>query len=81
MSVLVILSIEAQADLEEGYDFYEKKLVGLGDRFEGAVRETKNRIAEYPLLYTKVSGEVRCAPVHGSSPTCCTTWLKKNGFT
>lgn len=65
MSLPVILSIEAQADLEEGYDFYEEKQVGLGDGFESAVRETKDRIAESPLLYGRVSGEVRCAPVSG----------------
>ena len=63
MSLPVFLSAEAQADFEEAYDWYERKQSGLGDQFEVAVREAKNRIAELPLAYAKVWGEARCIPV------------------
>lgn len=65
MSLPVYLSAEAQEDFEEAYGWYEQQQIGLGDRFEAAVRDAKERISNSPLAFAKVWGEARSVPVKG----------------
>ncbi len=38
MSFPVVLDPEARAEFDEGYDFYESRRAGLGERFADAVQ-------------------------------------------
>ena len=42
----------AAEDLSKGYDWYEDKQVGLGERFLKAVRNKINEIAIHPEIYS-----------------------------
>jgi plasmid stabilization system protein ParE len=65
VSLLVILDPEAQAEFDEGYDFYEGRRSGLGERFADAVQVTLERIAELPQLHSVMFGNVRKAVLKG----------------
>ena len=65
MSLPVILDPEAQAEFDEGYDFYEGRRPGLGERFADAVQVVLDRIAGQPRLHATVFGDVRKAVVQG----------------
>jgi len=63
MSRPLDLTVEAQADFEDGFDFYEKRKPGLGDDFDAKVQEALTRIVRFPKRGQKVFGEVRTARV------------------
>ena len=54
MSLCVVLDPEAEEEYEEGYNFYESRLLGLGDEFSDAVEAVLDRIGVSPQFYRKV---------------------------
>ena len=59
MSLRVVLRPEAQADLFETRDWYERQQVGLGKAFSESVEEALTRIEAMPQMYATVFHEVR----------------------
>lgn len=59
MTLPVILRAEAEADLAEVRDWYEEKLVGLGDEFVSEAERFFARIASFPELYAIVIRNAR----------------------
>lgn len=47
----IIFSSLAQTELEESYDWYEDKSVGLGGRFADVIYQSAQKIAKHPLFY------------------------------
>jgi plasmid stabilization system protein ParE len=63
VSVLVILTAEAEADLDDAAQWYERRSAGLGVDLVARVRDTLSRIGDTPELYPEVHKDVRRAPV------------------
>ncbi|MBA4191574.1 MAG: hypothetical protein C0467_26645, partial [Planctomycetaceae bacterium] len=63
VSLPVILDPEAQAEFDEGYDFYEGRRPGLGERFANAVQVVLDRIAGSPRAHANVFADIRKAVV------------------
>jgi len=59
MSLSVVLRPEAQADLLETRDWYERQQIGLGKAFSESVEEAVTRIEAMPQMYATVFQEVR----------------------
>jgi len=59
MSLSVALRPEAQADLLEARNWYERQQFGLGDAFAASVDEAVARIEEMPEMYPSVFFDVR----------------------
>lgn len=54
----------AEADLEDAARWYDAERAGLSARFLGDVDRTFSRIAERPLQFPLVAGDVRRALLH-----------------
>lgn len=54
MSVSLIISLEAEKDIEAARAWYERQRPGLGNEFLLSVEEACNRIAWMPLMYADV---------------------------
>ena len=65
VAVTVIVDPEAQAEFDEGYDFYEMRGVGLGEAFADAVGFVFDRIGAMPRQHRLVFGNIRRAVVRG----------------
>jgi|tagenome__1003787_1003787.scaffolds.fasta_scaffold19125997_2 plasmid stabilization system protein ParE len=52
---------EAEAEIEEAYQWYEMQRPGLGDEFLVAVRQTLAAVERSPRLYPIIRGKVRRA--------------------
>lgn len=52
-------SPEARAEFEEGENYYERQLVGLGARFRTDVREALARLRSWPLAAPIERGDIR----------------------
>jgi plasmid stabilization system protein ParE len=65
MSLPVVLDPEAQAEFDEGYDFYEGRQAGLGETFADAVQVALNRISANPRIHQIVFDTVRRGVVKG----------------
>ena len=52
-----------ESELVEASFWHDRQQAGLGDRFLVAVFDTFDRIAEMPLAYPRVRGEIRRALV------------------
>jgi plasmid stabilization system protein ParE len=63
MTLPVVLTAEAEADLDEASQWYEQRSAGLGGDLVGRVRETLAQIAITPLLYPQVHAGIRRASV------------------
>jgi plasmid stabilization system protein ParE len=63
MSVPVVYLPEAEDDIATAYDAYEQQVVGLGDQFLEALRETVDRIQDNPQLYGVFRRDLRAAPL------------------
>lgn len=61
----VVLEPEAEQDITEAYDWYERQRVGLGERFLTSLAEALDRIAEGPQAYPVVERGVRRALLVG----------------
>ena len=62
MSLLVVLTAEAEADLDEAAQWYEQWSAGLGVELVARVRDTLARIGDNPDLYPDVHNGIRRAP-------------------
>ena len=65
MSPPVIVDPEAQAEFDEGYDYYESKRGGLGETFADAVQVVLDRIGQMPRIHRVVFADIRRAVVRG----------------
>jgi plasmid stabilization system protein ParE len=63
MSLPVVLRDEAQAELEEGFDYYEAQRPGRGVAFAARVQNVFDRIAVNPQLHAAVFADIRKAVV------------------
>jgi plasmid stabilization system protein ParE len=64
MALRVILRPLAEADLEDAARWYEAERGGLAGRFLSDAGRTFSRIAERPLQFPLVAGDVRRAMLH-----------------
>ena len=62
--VSVELAPLAIRDIEAAVEWYDEQSPSLGDEFLGRVDEILARLAEQPLLYPRVEGDVRRALLH-----------------
>jgi toxin ParE1/3/4 len=63
VTVPVVLTGDAEADLEEAALWYERRSVGLGVDLVARVRDAMGRIGDNPTLYPEAHPGVRRAPV------------------
>ena len=63
MSLEVRLRRAAQNEHAAAADWYESQQSGLGAEFVGAVAVALNTIADHPMRYAEVWGDVREAPL------------------
>lgn len=49
----------AEIELDEAYEYYERELEGLGDRFLHDFRNAVNRIIQFPLAWSLILDNVR----------------------
>jgi toxin ParE1/3/4 len=63
MSLPVLLTTEAEADLDQAAQWYEQRSDGLGVDLVAKVHDTLERIGENPKLYPEVHDRIRRAPV------------------
>jgi toxin ParE1/3/4 len=68
---------EAQADLDNAYQWYEQQRRGLGARFLDAVEETFDRIRQSPTRFAVVHNDARQALVKKFPYVVC--YLFRNG--
>ena len=61
MTRRVLFRSQARVELREARAWYDERQPGLGVRFAAAVELAVERIAETPLAYPKVRGELRRA--------------------
>ena len=64
MSVPVVYLPTAEDDIDEGFNWYEGQLTGLGDQFLAELRDTLDRIRDNPQLYAAFRRDIRAAPLH-----------------
>jgi plasmid stabilization system protein ParE len=63
MAAKLILAPEAEQDISEAYDWYEKRRLGLGEEFLSAVEACIRHVCRSPELYAKVHEDYRRAIV------------------
>jgi plasmid stabilization system protein ParE len=63
VSLPIVLTAEAEADVEEAAMWYEQRSDGLGVRYVSRVREVLARVSDNPELCPEVHGGLRRAPV------------------
>jgi plasmid stabilization system protein ParE len=61
MSYTLIVRPEAEQDMADGRDWYDRQRAGLGGEFLTAVEDVFDRIAQMPELYAAEYREVRRA--------------------
>jgi plasmid stabilization system protein ParE len=64
MSVRIVFRAAAQAEFERDAVWYESQRSGLGDDFVAEVQKVLDAIANQPVRYPLIFGDVREAPVH-----------------
>lgn len=57
----LVIRPEAEAEMEEAFDWYEKRVFGLGSDFLRCVDATLNSMARHPLQYRQVYRSIRRA--------------------
>lgn len=63
MSLSIVFRVEAQAEFDEAFDWYEQQQAGLGVDFLTCVVEVLDRIESLPEVYELVFEDVRRAIV------------------
>lgn len=63
MAAELVLAPEAEQDVGEAYDWYEKRRPGLGEEFLGCVEACIQHVCRTPELHAKVVEEYRRAMV------------------
>jgi monomeric isocitrate dehydrogenase len=64
MNLPIVFRLEAQAEFDEAFDWYEQKQLGLGVDFLVCVAEVLERIGAMPESYPMIFQDVRRAIVH-----------------
>jgi len=64
MKISWLVRPEAEADLRNGYQWYEKQKPGLGEDFLACIEAALFAIQDNPYSYPEVHREVRRALVH-----------------
>ncbi len=64
MSLPIVFRLEAQAEFDEAFDWYEQQQLGLGEDFLVCVAEVLERVGSMPESYAVVFQDVRRAVVH-----------------
>lgn len=59
MKYKLTLRKEAEFDIEEQFEFFEEKRVGLGHDFLLCVEESLDKLQKNPLIYRKIYKELR----------------------
>lgn len=59
MKYKLTLRKEAEFDIEEQFEFFEEKRVGLGHDFLLCVEEALDKLQKNPLIYRKIYRELR----------------------
>lgn len=59
MKYKLTLRKEAEFDIEEQFEFFEEKRVGLGHDFLLCVEEAIDKLQKNPLIYRKIYKELR----------------------
>lgn len=59
MKYKLTLRKEAEFDIEEQFEFFEEKRVGLGHDFLLCVEEALDKLQKNPLIYRKIYKELR----------------------
>lgn len=63
MNLPIVLLPEAQAEFDQGVDWYEQQRPGLGQDFIDSVRDVTNRISTTPEVHAITYKDVRKAVV------------------
>jgi plasmid stabilization system protein ParE len=63
MSLRVVFRPEAQADLLQTREWYERQGLGLGDAFSDRAEEAIERVQRMPRMYAMVFRDVRRAKI------------------
>lgn len=63
MGAELVLVPEAERDIHEAYDWYEKRRCGLGEEFLSCVDACIQRVCRSPELHAKIYDEYRRAVV------------------
>src|SRR5262245_40360561 len=63
MTLPVEYRLDALADIDAAYDWYERQSVGLGERFLGELHNQIGRIQQQPEAYAVLHNQVRAAPM------------------
>ena len=63
MTLPVVLTPEAEADVDDAAQWYDDRRRSLGARLTAAIRATLQRISDKPDLYAEVDDGIRRAPV------------------
>ncbi len=64
MTLSVYLRPEAEQDIEEAANWYEKQSTGLGNEFLDEILVTLERVAELPSLYPSIHRNAQRALTH-----------------
>ena len=60
----LIIEPEAEADIADAYDWYEKQRPGLGSDFELCLEDSLQRIQQNHRLFSKIHRNVRRILIH-----------------
>lgn len=79
MAAELIFALEAEQDVNEAYDWYEKSRIGLGEEFLSCIEACVERICRTPELYANVHEDCRRALVTGGLRVSFSTSTKAEG--
>lgn len=60
----VIIQPEAEADIDDAYQWYESQRKGLGESFLLCIEESLSRVSRTPLIYSIVYKKIRRVLIH-----------------
>ena len=60
----IIIRAEAEADINDAYQWYESQRKGLGEGFLLCIEEALSRITRTPLIYSIVHKDIRRLLIH-----------------
>jgi len=60
----VVILADAEADIKDGYQWYESQRKGLGESFLLCIEEALSRVSRTPLIYAIVHKDIRRTLIH-----------------
>jgi len=60
----VVIQAEAEADINDAYQWYESQRKGLGESFLLCIEEALSRVSRTPLIYAIVYKNIRRVLIH-----------------